>query len=708
MKKKVLGLILLVVGMSLAAQAVTSTWTIPIGTVHTGLWSTVFTTVPNGAGDVAILTGNLTANKVVTNDLSALSLGGLQIGKTTAGLTRGVTINGNAITFTNSAGGTYITKVSGGVSTTVQNDFINTALILGSNLAVTNNNTLGSLVLGGNISEVGVRSISFDSVAGSPGVILSGTNTYSGTTTISSGKLQIGNAGNSGTLGSGAVINNGALVFNRTNAQTVANDISGTGSVANNGDGNLTLTGANTATGDFGWTASGKGNITTASIGNGNGNIRIFQNEALHTTASITTTKGLVFGGGSQINQDIFVDSGTLTIGGLVTDATAVTTSLYRKQGVGTLVYTNDANTFGTRTQISEGGLSVTSIKNVGVASALGQPGTAAQGTLNIGGGTATGSLIYTGTGDTSDRILNLFGTSGGMTLDQSGAGLLKFTSDLTATSLGAKTLTLKGSTAGTGEIGGAIVDSSGGATALTKTGSGAWTLSGNNTFTGTTTVNGGTLSLNRAGGTLANTVAVNINNGATLDVAQDDTVGAVQVQANGGTISGAGTLTGSSFTANIGTGSDANISAKLAGATATFVKSGLGGASLSGANTFGGGTTASAGTLVLGHKDALGTGNLTLSGAQLQIAADLSGGVSNAITLGANSTIYFTNVAGVANSADFSGVIGNDGTARSLTLTTVNKGASVALRPTMTLSAANTYDRQERHRRCAVHDRGA
>src|SRR5205085_8430587 len=85
--------------------------------------------------------------------------------------------------------------------------------------------------------------------------------------------------------------------------------------------------------------------------------------------------------------------------------------------------------------------------------------------------------------------------------------------SALTATGVGAKTLTLQGSTAGAGELGGAIIDSSSGATIVTKTGSGSWTLSSVNTFSGALSVQAGTLAIGTinnasANGTLGNSAA--------------------------------------------------------------------------------------------------------------------------------------------------------------------------------------------------------
>jgi len=85
---------------------------------------------------------------------------------------------------------------------------------------------------------------------GSDTVVLTGSSNGSTTTTISAGTLQLGNGGTSGTLGSGAVTNNGTLVFDRTDAYggTVSNPISGSGGVTLS-QGTLTWGGANTYTG---------------------------------------------------------------------------------------------------------------------------------------------------------------------------------------------------------------------------------------------------------------------------------------------------------------------------------------------------------------------------------------------------------------------------------------------------------------------------
>lgn len=80
---------------------------------------------------------------------------------------------------------------------------------------------------------------------GSATVVLQQNNTYSGPTTITSGTLQVGSGGASGTLGSNlSVTNDGALVFDRSGSLAVANNITGSGSLALIGPATVTFTGS--------------------------------------------------------------------------------------------------------------------------------------------------------------------------------------------------------------------------------------------------------------------------------------------------------------------------------------------------------------------------------------------------------------------------------------------------------------------------------
>jgi autotransporter-associated beta strand protein len=80
---------------------------------------------------------------------------------------------------------------------------------------------------------------------GTTALVLSGNNSFSGGTTISSGTLQAGVGGPSGSVGTGPVTNNGTLVLNRNGTLTIGSPISGTGTLIVNGPGTITLSGAN-------------------------------------------------------------------------------------------------------------------------------------------------------------------------------------------------------------------------------------------------------------------------------------------------------------------------------------------------------------------------------------------------------------------------------------------------------------------------------
>lgn len=218
-------------------------------------------------------------------------------------------------------------------------------------------------------------------------------------------------------------------------------------------------------------------------------------------------------------------------------------------------VILSGANTYSGKTSIRGGTVSVSSFNSVSNGSAnssLGAPITVDNATINLGAQATSARLQYTGAGEVTDRIINLNGgDTSNPILDQSGtAGLLKFTSDFTATAARHQTLTLQGSTAGTGEIAGAIVDpSSTYQTSLTKAGTGTWTLSGQNTYTGVTTVSAGTLLLS-SGATIDSEV-IKVD-GGNLIVNGTLRHGAVTV-ANGATLGGSGTITGALHVANGG-----------------------------------------------------------------------------------------------------------------------------------------------------------
>ena len=97
-------------------------------------------------------------------------------------------------------------------------------------------NRSDTLTLGGR-SAAPVRSHN----PGAGTVVLTGDNTYTGGTTIAAGTLQLGDGGASGSI-VGDVIDNCALVFNRSDAVSFAGNISGIGSVTQAGTGTLTFT----------------------------------------------------------------------------------------------------------------------------------------------------------------------------------------------------------------------------------------------------------------------------------------------------------------------------------------------------------------------------------------------------------------------------------------------------------------------------------
>ena len=180
---------------------------------------------------------------------------------------------------------------------------------------------------------------------------------------------------------------------------------------------------------------------------------------------------------------------------------------LFKKCGGGAMRLSGN-NTYTGQTILESGSLSVASLNcftegKRKASSSLGAPTDIESGEIVIGeeGKDGDCALIYTGSGESTDRVINLAGKNATVTFEQSGTGLLKLTSAFLISGHGAnKTIALTGSATGIGELAATISDPhdrAGKATiAINKSGTGKWILSGANTFTGPVTINGGTLAI--------------------------------------------------------------------------------------------------------------------------------------------------------------------------------------------------------------------
>ncbi len=157
---------------------------------------------------------------------------------------------------------------------------------------------------------------------------------------------------------------------------------------------------------------------------------------------------------------------------------------------------------------------------------------------------------------------------------------------------------------------------------AVTKAGTGTWTLTGDSTTDAAFSVTGGAIAAD-ANSRLGTGGALTLDGGAFRYAAAFNDLRALVLGSGGGTIDT------QAYAVAHSTG--------ISGSGA-LTKTGSGSLTLDAANTYGGGTTLSAGTLVVGHDSALGTGALHLAGGTL--AASGTRSLANAVTLSAASTI--------------------------------------------------------------------
>jgi autotransporter-associated beta strand protein len=433
-------------------------------------------------------------------------------------------------------------------------------------------------------------------------VILSGSNTYSGTTTISAGTLQIGNGGTSGNLESGWIFNNSTIAFNRSDSLTVSNNISGTGSLRQLGSGTLILTQNAGFTGGISISAG------TLQLGNGD------------------TSDGSIAGNVTN-NGTIIFNRGTVAMGGNISG-----TGNLIKLG-NSLIMLQGSNSYTGATTVSAGTLSAGSANAFGSNSAI----TVSSGASLDNGGynISIGSL--------------------------SGSGNVQ---------LYTKVITLGGDNSTT-MFSGSIASWSGGG--LMKTGTGTFILSGNNTYTGETVINSGTLAT-LGNERLANTGAVTVNSGATFKLGGNETIAS---------LSGAGTA---DVGANRLTLSSGSFSGALAG-SGDLYKTGADALTLSGTSTgYTGDLYLQGGSVVAGSSTALNANNFVLLSAGSTFTANQNlvlGGIDqNGGTI--DGTGVITAVSTITRSGALNSVLGD--------VTGYNSGVLKLGTGTTTLGAANTY----------------
>jgi autotransporter-associated beta strand protein len=340
------------------------------------------------------------------------------------------------------------------------------------------------------------------------------------------GTLQLGVGGASGTLNAAQITFGTAgskIVANNTDTATLAAAISGDGSVSKSGSGTLVLTGINTYTGgtiiNAGTLQLGNGGASGSILGNvlDNGIFAVKRSDAFtfgtrilgsgafrQLGAGVTILTGIsTYTGGTNIIAGTLQLGNGGTLGSITGDV--VNNGIFAINHANAFTFGGVISGSGAFTQLGTGVTTLAALESyTGLT-------TITAGTLAL---TGAGN-IASSSGVMASGAFNITGVSGLGTSVQSlsGGG---------SVALGDKTLTL---TNAFGDFAGVIGGTGGFALAAGKE-----TLSGLNTYTGVTNVNGGALNVN---GSIASSSLTTVNAGGTLG--GNGTVGNTTV--NGGTL---------------------------------------------------------------------------------------------------------------------------------------------------------------------------
>jgi fibronectin-binding autotransporter adhesin len=517
------------------------------GTSANGPW-------PNTAADTAVFGGPFRGTVLV--GASGVTVGSLLF------TTSGYDLSGGQLTL---GGATPNISVGTGMSASIDSPVVGSVGLYGGGTL-----TLGGSVVGGSV------------VVQDGTLILAGSNSYAGTTTVAAGAtLQIGDGGTSGTLGTAAaVLISGSLVYNRSDAVSVATNLAGSGSftAAMSGLGSVTLSGANTYAGG-----------TTVRAGT------LVLGSANALPASTALTIGSIGGYGT-----LDLAGRSITVASLATAGTAalqtitnnsVTTATLTHSGAGFSLFggsiSNGSSTMRVAVAVTGGTLKLARSNSFTGGVTVSSGATALLGADNAFG---AGALVLGSTGTIGTLDLNGFSQS--LSSFSAGAGAVAANQVIGNGSITADATLVYTGTGGALPF--SLLDGINGGTrktGLTLAGSGVFSLSTAQSFTGDTRINSGTLQLTSS----ATLASANIVVAGTLSSTRTTPFTVP------GNISGAGTVS-------------------LAGATTT---------TLSGANTYAGATTLSNGaTLKAGAANSISPNSAVVLGNQTAFVAalDLNG----------------------------------------------------------------------------------
>jgi fibronectin-binding autotransporter adhesin len=432
------------------------------------------------SGGLAINAGSLLLSGT-QSFTGGVTLSGGNFGGT--GLTNGITsaaLNGNSI------------AVSGGNTASFYIESGQT-LLAGSTITV---NASGTLNIG--LSNAGVATVN-GVVSGSGLLDVSTRNTVAANYSNTTGVVNLVNTANTFS---------GNVQFTNSNGASGNHTLS----VASIGDSGKVIAGAQGASNipTFDLNAAATADLTFDTrqfqlIGTNANGLTISNSSARAFTINTNLDASLATTGAKSLNL-AGAGTGLSSFNGIISNG-GTTVSL-TKSGSGTWALTNTANSYTGITTITAGTLQVSALADGGGNSSIGASSNAA---ANLVFGAPTATLRYTGASNVDiDRGFTMSsGTGGGATIESSGAGTLSFDNTVAinyGTASQTRLLTLGGTNTGDNTFGKVIANNTS-LTSLTKAGTGKWVLTNTNTYTGATSVNGGTLQFQSGGSALTQTL---------------------------------------------------------------------------------------------------------------------------------------------------------------------------------------------------------